>query len=305
MEKKKSLEVKRHIVHQSDCKAGTICPFVYSYLPASKRSLTKVLFFTFAFDFRLTSLSFSLSLSLFLSLPLSSSLSVSVSVSVTLSIWNFHFNTDFTFPLPPDGADVPLVVELWDEDAATNDDFVGKAAVEENIIGKGKVIVHFLDDAGADQGSGDVSVRLEGEPLPEDGAEAEPEAAPAPAEAGAEAETEAAPVVLEKETEEAAPEAQAEPEPEAQAEPEPEAQAQAQAEPVAAEGEKGTVVVRVESGKVYEKQDLVGKGDPYVIAKVDGQERKTAVLKNTQTPQWDEGVFILLCDDLINVMRNV
>jgi hypothetical protein len=79
---------------------------------------------------------------------------------------------DFPFTLPAEEA--PLIVELWDRDEQSKDDFVGKTAIEENIVGKGRVTVHLVDDAGEEQGSGDVSIRLEGEPAPEDEPEPEP-----------------------------------------------------------------------------------------------------------------------------------
>jgi hypothetical protein len=52
--------------------------------------------------------------------------------------------------------------------------------------------------------------------------------------------------------------------------------------------------INVQSGKVYEKQDLIGKGDPYVILRWKGKEKRTSTLKNTQTPVWNEG-FLLCC----------
>jgi hypothetical protein len=49
--------------------------------------------------------------------------------------------------------------------------------------------------------------------------------------------------------------------------------------------------IAVMKGRVFEKQDFVGKGDPYVIVRYNGQEQKTQVRKNTQDPEWNEGLF--------------
>jgi Ca2+-dependent lipid-binding protein len=43
---------------------------------------------------------------------------------------------------------------------------------------------------------------------------------------------------------------------------------------------------------VYQKQDLVGKGDPFVVVKIGEKEKRTVTVKNTQNPVWQEGLYL-------------
>jgi Ca2+-dependent lipid-binding protein len=52
--------------------------------------------------------------------------------------------------------------------------------------------------------------------------------------------------------------------------------------------------VRVEKGKVHKKQDIAGAGDPYVVLRLNGAEKKTTTQKDTLQPVWDEGC-VWLC----------
>jgi Ca2+-dependent lipid-binding protein len=62
--------------------------------------------------------------------------------------------------------------------------------------------------------------------------------------------------------------------------------------PVKAEKPKGEMkkaVMFFGNGKVYEKQDVTGFGDPYVSVNVGGKEGRTKTVKNTLNPVWKEG----------------
>jgi Ca2+-dependent lipid-binding protein len=52
-------------------------------------------------------------------------------------------------------------------------------------------------------------------------------------------------------------------------------------------------VLQIHNGEVYKKQDLIGKGDPYVIVKIGDNEKKTQVQTNTQQPVWEERMSYL------------
>ena len=52
-------------------------------------------------------------------------------------------------------------------------------------------------------------------------------------------------------------------------------------------------MILVESGKKLTKKDIMSKSDPYVIVKIDGNERQTKVQKNTNDPKWNEKVCLL------------
>jgi Ca2+-dependent lipid-binding protein len=49
-----------------------------------------------------------------------------------------------------------------------------------------------------------------------------------------------------------------------------------------------TLFVRVVSGRFFEKQDVFGKGDPYVIVRYDTTKFKTTVYHNTLEATFDE-----------------
>jgi Ca2+-dependent lipid-binding protein len=54
--------------------------------------------------------------------------------------------------------------------------------------------------------------------------------------------------------------------------------------------ETGTIRFIVSSAKILKKQDTFGQGDPYVRIVYNGEERKTAVIKDTRNPKWDYGI---------------
>jgi hypothetical protein len=49
------------------------------------------------------------------------------------------------------------------------------------------------------------------------------------------------------------------------------------------------LIVKVISGRFFEKQDIVGKGDPYVVVKFNKISKKTKVFKNTLSATFNEG----------------
>jgi Ca2+-dependent lipid-binding protein len=51
----------------------------------------------------------------------------------------------------------------------------------------------------------------------------------------------------------------------------------------------------VHSAEVFEKQDLVGAGDPYVKFQFGDEEKRTKTQNDTQHPVWEEGFFFLIC----------
>jgi hypothetical protein len=53
--------------------------------------------------------------------------------------------------------------------------------------------------------------------------------------------------------------------------------------------EQDLLIVKVISGKFFEKQDVFGKGDPYVVVKFDKISKKTKVFKNTLSATFNEG----------------
>jgi hypothetical protein len=59
-------------------------------------------------------------------------------------------------------------------------------------------------------------------------------------------------------------------------------------------GKISSMKVFVNKGKVFEKQDVLSKGDPYVVIKYNGIEKKTKVIPNTLDPEWGEGVCTVL-----------
>lgn len=50
----------------------------------------------------------------------------------------------------------------------------------------------------------------------------------------------------------------------------------------------GKLKVTVDSAEILSKQDLTGKGDPYVKLTYNGVVLKTTVIKDTQNPKWNE-----------------
>jgi outer membrane biosynthesis protein TonB len=63
---------------------------------------------------------------------------------------------------------------------------------------------------------------------------------------------------------------------------------------------KDTLKVRVIDAKFYEKQDIFGMGDPYVIVKFNNEEFKTKTYHNTKTATYNEGIFKLILNIYIN-----
>jgi Ca2+-dependent lipid-binding protein len=51
----------------------------------------------------------------------------------------------------------------------------------------------------------------------------------------------------------------------------------------------GSVRVVVHMGKIFEKRDVKGKGNLYVIVRFNDQEGKTSVKNDMKSPVWEEG----------------
>jgi hypothetical protein len=99
----------------------------------------------------------------------------------------------------------------------------------------------------------------------------------------------------EKEEEEAEVEAETEPEVEVEAETEPEIRGARGDEDKSKPTKLVTVdvlKVRVINAKLYEKQDVIDVGDPYVKVKFNDKKFKTKVVKNTQMATYNEGTYI-------------
>jgi Ca2+-dependent lipid-binding protein len=56
------------------------------------------------------------------------------------------------------------------------------------------------------------------------------------------------------------------------------------------EEKKKTLIVHLGKFHVNRKQDLIGKGDPYVTVRFNGETQKMEVVNNTQDPVFDTGV---------------
>jgi hypothetical protein len=54
--------------------------------------------------------------------------------------------------------------------------------------------------------------------------------------------------------------------------------------------EVGVIKFVLHSGKILEKQDVTSAGDPFVHLTYGKEERKTKVVHNTLTPEWNQGV---------------
>jgi hypothetical protein len=52
---------------------------------------------------------------------------------------------------------------------------------------------------------------------------------------------------------------------------------------------KNTLRVRVIDSKFYERQDIFGAGDPYVIIRFNNEKCKTKVYHNTKNATYNEG----------------
>jgi hypothetical protein len=58
-------------------------------------------------------------------------------------------------------------------------------------------------------------------------------------------------------------------------------------------GEKNRLIIGVINGRVYHKQDIIQKADPYVRIKVGKEEKRTQMCKNTLEPQWNDGFIFM------------